>query len=281
MNTAVNQNSVRRIALGLEYDGSSFSGFQKQSSPALPTVQGCLETAISRVADTPISTTCAGRTDAGVHATGQVIHFDTPVDRGNKAWTEGVNSLMPDSVRVLWAQSVNDDFHARFSATARRYHYVILQRDTASALLAGKVTHWRGDLDVAAMNEAAQMLLGEQDFSSFRAAGCQSKTPNRNVHHARVVRQGAYIVLDIEANAFLQHMVRNIAGTLLDIGQGKYSTGWMRELLAKADRTQASMTASGDGLYLTSVTYPASFALPVQLNLPPLLLGGSGYERIG
>ncbi len=243
-------------------------------------MQGSLETAISRVADTSITTTCAGRTDAGVHATCQIVHFDTPVDRGIKAWTEGVNSLLPDSVRVLWAHAVSDEFHARFSATARRYHYVILQRDTASALLAGKVTHWRGKLNVAAMHEAAQMLLGERDFSSFRAAGCQSKTPNRNVHHARVVQYGAYIVLDIAANAFLQHMVRNIAGTLLDIGQGKYPAGWMRELLGKADRTQASMTAPGDGLYLSSVTYPDSFALPIQLNLPPLLLGSSGYERI-
>ena len=229
MNTVVNQEPVRRIALGLEYDGSSFSGFQKQSSPVLPTVQGSLEAAVSRVANTPVTTTCAGRTDAGVHATGQVVHFDTPVDRGKKAWTEGVNSMLPSSVRVVWAQEVGDEFHARFSATARRYHYVILQRDTASAILAGKVTHWRGDLDVAAMNEAAQMLPGEQDFSSFRAAGCQSKTPNRNVHHARVVQQGAYIVLDIEANAFLQHMVRNITGTLLDIGQRKYPVDWMQE----------------------------------------------------
>ncbi len=262
----------QRIALGVEYDGSAFSGWQKQQSPELPTVQGALEKALSKVANCPITTLCAGRTDAGVHATSQVVHFDTPIDRGTKAWTQGVNSLLPRTVRVLWAQPVASDFHARFSALARRYHYVILQRDTESALLAGKVTPMRQQLDVAAMHEAAQFLLGEQDFSSFRAAGCQSNTANRNVHHARVAQCGPFVILDIQANAFLQHMVRNIAGSLLDIGHGKQPVEWLQELLQARDRTLASMTAPADGLYLTSVKYPAEAELPPSLNLPPVLL---------
>ncbi len=262
--------AATRIALALEYDGSAFSGWQKQSSPELATVQGALESALSQIADCPISSHCAGRTDAGVHATCQVVHFDSPVDRGDKAWTQGVNSLLPASVRVLWSQPVSGDFHARFSARHRRYFYILHRRRFASAVLAGKVTHWRGELDVAALNAAAACLPGEQDFSAFRAAGCQSRSPFRNIHHARWFEQGDYLVFDVQANAFLQHMVRNLVGSMLEVGQGKRPAGWMAELIAAADRRQSGIAAPADGLYLAGVGYPQE-DLPPSLWLPPML----------
>lgn len=270
-NSETNPLQGQRIALALEYDGAAFSGWQKQSSPVSSTVQGSIEAALSQIADSPISTTCAGRTDAGVHATCQVIHFDTPVDRGIKAWTVGVNSLLPDTVRVLWASRVANDFHARFSATARRYQYLIYQRDVASAVLAGHVTHVRQTLDVNAMHSAAQALPGERDFSVFRAAGCQSRSPFRQVNHARVERRGEFIVFDVRANAFLQHMVRNMAGALLDIGKGLRPPQWMSDLLASKDRTRSGVTAPPDGLYLVAVDYPTDSGLPDSSRLPPFL----------
>ncbi len=261
-----------RTALAVEYDGSAFSGWQKQSSPDLPTVQGALETALSQIADCPISTHCAGRTDAGVHASCQVVHFDSPVERGDKAWTQGVNSLLPASVRVLWSRSVRPDFHARFSARHRRYFYVLFRRRFASAILAGKVTHWRSELDVAALNAAAAYLPGEQDFSAFRAAGCQSRSPFRNIHHARWFEQGDFLVFDVQANAFLQHMVRNLVGSMLEVGQGNRQPAWIGELIAAADRRQSGIAAPSDGLYLAGVAYPQS-ELPPTLWLPPMLAG--------
>ena len=230
-----------------------------------------MERALGQVADADIKTTCAGRTDAGVHATCQVVHFDTPIDRGEKAWIRGVNSLLPDSIRVLWAQSVSAEFHARFSATSRRYQYVIYQRDTASAIMAGHVTHLRDSLDCVAMDNAAQHLLGEQDFSVFRAAGCQSKTPFRNVSQVSVTRHGSFIVIDIRANAFLQHMVRNITGALLDVGRGVHAVDWIRRLISLKDRAQSSATASPDGLYLVGVSYPGEFKLPACEAIPAFL----------
>lgn len=270
-NADVSDAPPARIALVVEYDGSAFSGWQKQSSPDLPTVQGRLEAALSRVADHPVHTICAGRTDAGVHATCQVCHFDARLDRGCKAWIQGVNSQLPRSVRVLEAVAVGENFHARFSATARRYHYVLECRESVSAILAGRVSPCRFELDLAAMQEAAGHLLGEQDFSAFRAAGCQSRSPSRNVHHARLSRQGRFVVFDIQANAFLQHMVRNLMGSLLTIGRGQQPSAWMAELLAGRDRRLASATADPDGLYLVAVDYPDADGLGAGLRLPPFL----------
>ena len=260
-----------RIALSLEYDGAEFSGWQKQLSPSLATVQQAVENALGRIADHPVTVICAGRTDAGVHATRQVIHFDAQIDRGEKAWVVGSNSILPKSIRILTAARVDNEFHARFSATSRRYLYLILQRKIAPAILHSQVTQIADALDVPAMHEAAQGLLGERDFTSFRAAGCQSKTPNRNVMHANVYRQGAFVILDIKANAFLQHMVRNIVGTLLEIGRGHQSSDWLTDLVAQRDRTLAAMTAPPNGLYLAEVGYPDQYQLPQGLALPSFL----------
>ncbi len=251
-----------RVALGIEYDGAAFHGWQRQGDQVISTVQGEVERALSKIANHPVDLVCAGRTDTGVHATAQVVHFDCEIDRGEKAWVRGANSLLPPSVRITWASRVAEDFHARFSALSRRYNYVIYDARVESAIMAGRVTHTRSTLNIEAMHKAGQYLLGERDFSSFRAAGCQSRTPFRNVMHLRVYRHHRYIVLDIQANAFLQHMVRNIAGTLLEIGAGKREPEWAAEVLAAKDRTVAAMTASPYGLYLVAVEYPEDSGLP-------------------
>jgi tRNA pseudouridine38-40 synthase len=253
---------TQRIALGIEYDGAAFHGWQRQSAPVLHTVQAAVEAALSQVADHPVSVVCAGRTDTGVHATGQVVHFDAQTDRGAKAWIRGTNSLLPPAARVLWAQAVSDDFHARFSALNRRYRYLIQESPVEPAILARQITHVREKLDAEHMHAAAQHLLGERDFSAFRAAGCQSKTPWREVQHLRVTRIGGYVVIDIQANAFLQHMVRNITGVLLEIGAGRKPPGWSAEILASRNRTLAAVTAKPYGLYLVQVQYPPQFGLP-------------------
>lgn len=260
-----------RVALGVEYDGAAFHGWQRQGDPKLPTVQSAVEKALAKIADHPIDLVCAGRTDTGVHATGQVIHFDCAVDRGAKAWIRGSNSLLPPSVRITWARSVATDFHARFLAQSRRYLYVIDDGEVESAIMAKRLTHTRLTLDIEAMQEAGQHLLGEQDFSAFRAAGCQSRTPFRNVMHLRVLRHHRYIVVDIQANAFLQHMVRNIAGTLLEIGAGKRDSSWTKQLLEGRERAAAAMTASPYGLYLVAVEYPVSAGLEQSLLGPGFL----------
>ena len=239
------------------------------------TVQENLENAISQVADCPIITTCAGRTDSGVHATCQVIHFDTPIDRGEKAWTRGVNSLLPKGVRARWARTVGDDFHARFSALSRRYCYLIENASIESAIFAGKVTTIREQLDVESMHRAAQSLLGENDFSSFRAAGCQSRSPNRNVKSVSVTMSGGLIVVDICANAFLQHMVRNIVGSLLVVGSGAQPESWMAQVLLGKDRTKAGVTAPPYGLYLVAVEYPQVYELDCGPRFPLII---SGHE---
>ena len=248
-----------------------FHGWQRQQSPRLATVQGALESALSRVAARPIVTSCAGRTDAGVHATCQVVHFDCAIDRGNQAWTRGVNSLLPASIRVIWSQRVTAEFHARFSATARRYVYLMHCSATPSALLAGKVCPIRYPLAVTAMQEAAQYLLGEQDFSAFRAAGCQSRSPCRQVFEASVSQRGEWCVFDIRANGFLQHMVRNISGALIAIGKNEQSPQWLQQLLQGRDRTRAAAAAVPAGLYLIQVDYPAVFGLPASHRPPPYL----------
>ena len=261
-----------RIALGIEYDGSTYSGWQKQKFPQQETVQQYLETAISKVADRDVVVSCAGRTDAGVHATCQVVHFDTEVDRGAKAWTHGVNSMLPRSIRVVWSRAQDDDFHARFSALSRRYMYLMYRRDTQSAMLHRRASYFRRELDEVSMHAAAQHFLGEQDFTSFRAAGCQSKTAMRNVMHANIYRRGGFLIFDVKANAFLQHMVRNMMGSLLQVGSGDKDPAWIGELLSLQDRSLAAPTALPDGLYLVGVEYPQSCALPSEISQPDLLL---------
>tara|TARA_B100000686_G_scaffold350752_1_gene447595 strand:+ start:1361 stop:2212 length:852 start_codon:yes stop_codon:yes gene_type:complete len=267
----------QRIAMAIEYDGSVFSGWQRQLSPNLATVQGAIEKALSQVAGEVVVTHCAGRTDAGVHASCQVLHFDTKIDRGSKAWFMGVNSLLPKAVRVVWSRKVTENFHARFSATARRYCYVIYTANVASAILDSKVTHSYQELNSDAMDQGAQLLLGELDFSSFRAAGCQSKTPYRFVRHARVVKQGPFLIFDIKANAFLQHMVRNIAGALLEIGKGKRRPSWISELILAKDRKAAGIAAPPHGLYLIAIDYPKEHGLPVSYRLPLFLNINKGW----
>jgi len=258
-----------RIALGIEYDGSAYYGWQRQ--PEAASVQACLEKALSRVADAPISVFCAGRTDAGVSATGQVVHFETPVLRREAAWTMGVNTHLPKNISVRWMSEVAEDFHARFSATARRYRYIIYNHRFRAAILQSGITHVHLPLDVDKMQRAGQALLGENDFTSFRASQCQSRTPWRYMIHLNVSRHGNYVVVDVKANAFVHHMVRNIVGSLIEVGSGAQSENWMAELLAAKDRNLAAATAKAEGLYLVSVDYPEKFGLP-KLNMGPLFL---------
>lgn len=265
-------NTPLRIALAVEYDGSAFFGWQKQLNPALPTVQSALEHAVSKVADHPVHLYCAGRTDAGVHATGQVVHFETTSARPLRAWVKGVNAHLPASVAVRWATPVAADFHARHTALSRSYRYLVLNRPERPAVGASLLTWEPMPLDAAAMHQAGQSLLGERDFSAFRAAGCQSGTPMRNVSAVSVRRDGELVVLEITANAFLLHMVRNIAGSLMAIGRGEHPVSWMAALLASRDRNLAAPTASPAGLYLVHVAYPASHGLPV-LPAGPDFLG--------
>jgi tRNA pseudouridine38-40 synthase len=224
-------------------------------------VQSTLEAAISIVANEEIEVFCAGRTDSGVHASGQVIHFETNSPRTINNWVLGVNSNLPPEVRVRWVVEVDSLFHARFSATSRKYRYIILQEDMPSCFLMDRVTWINRPLNVIKMNKAAESLLGEQDFSSFRAANCQSSTPMRNITNVCIKEQGRFIVLEIEANAFLYHMVRNIMGSLLDVGFGKRAPSWFHELILKKDRSLASPTAPPSGLYLVGVSYPIHFGL--------------------
>lgn len=256
-----------RIALGIEYSGSAFHGWQSQRHTA-STIQGCVESALSRVAAAPTAIVAAGRTDAGVHAHGQVVHFDTGVHRDQVAWVLGVNRYLPPAVSVQWARAVPDAFHARFSAQWRRYRYVIHDARARSALLAGRVTWHHYPLDAERMAQAGRSLIGEHDFSSFRGQECQAKSPVRTVQTLTVARRGPLVVLEIQANAFLHHMVRNIAGVLMSIGKGDRSTAWAGEVLAHRDRRRGGVTAPPDGLYLTAVGYPAAFGLPGPAPLP-------------
>ena len=257
-----------RLALGIEYNGQSFAGWETQVGQ--PTVQAVLETALGKVADKPIRVICAGRTDAGVHATGQVAHFDTDVTRPPRAWTLGTNGFAHPHVSVLWAREVPEAFHARFTARCRHYRYLILNRRCRPGLLQGRVAWVRSPLDAAAMHQAAQYLLGEHDFSSLQAAGCQAKSPVRTVHAIKVERHGDFITIDVSANAFLQHMVRNLAGTLCLVGAAKRPPAWLRSLLLARDRTQAGMTMAPDGLYFIGVEYPSSYKL-ASLSSGPML----------
>lgn len=245
----------QRIALGLEYDGTNYHGWQIQT-PNLVTIQDTVESALSKVANQAIEVSCAGRTDVGVHALEQVIHFDTKQIRPLTAWIHGTNRYLPKDIRVQWAKNVSDNFHARFSATSRYYRYLIYNHPYESALWNKKALWFPWKLDVNAMQQACRFLLGEHDFSSFRASSCQSNTTQRFVYLATVKREGDFVVIDIKANAFLHHMVRNIVGTLLVIGQNKQLPEWMQYLLQIKDRKQSGATALACGLYFMSVDYP-------------------------
>ena len=261
---------TERIALIVEYAGLGFHGWQRQANE-IPTVQAKLETALAVVAAEEVRIVCAGRTDARVHATKQVVHFDTSASRPNRAWVHGVNAHLPDGIAVQSAHRVALDFHARFGATARRYRYLIHNVPIRSGLIRGFTTREHRPLATGPMHMAAQSLLGEQDFTSLRAARCQSATPWRNVMRSSVWRNGDLVVLDFTANAFLLHMVRNVAGVLMDIGAGLRPTNWLRELLDLRDREAGSVTASPDGLYLIDVAYPARFGLPAGPRLPHVM----------
>ena len=254
-----------RIALGIEYDGTDFCGWQRLSHA--PSVQESVEKALSKVADHPVQVHCAGRTDSGVHARCQVVHFDTRVDRSLRSWVLGGCSNLPQSIAVLWARQASEDFHARHVARARRYRYTLLNRAVRPALDARYVAWHRKPLDAGRMQLAAQALLGEHDFSAFRAAACQAPHARRNVQQINVRREDDRVLIDIQANAFLHHMVRNIVGSLLPIGEGEKPVPWLAELLAAGDRDAAGPTAAASGLCFVGPRYPASWGLPVEVTL--------------
>ena len=249
-----------RFALGVEYDGSAFRGWQAQRHAR--GIQSELERALSIVADHRIEVHAAGRTDAGVHAAAQVVHFDAAVDRGERGWVLGANVNLPEQISALWLRRVPDEFHARYAALERRYRYLILNRSTRPALLRHHAGWVREPLDPQRMHEAAQALVGEHDFSAFRAAECQSRTPLRRLTAIAVRRAGARVEIDVSANAFLHHMVRNIVGTLIAVGRGVRPVAWVQDVLAGRDRRLAGVTAPAQGLYLWSIRYPEALGLP-------------------
>lgn len=249
-----------RIALGLEYRGTEFHGWQSQAGGG--TVQDALEAALAAIASEPVATLCAGRTDAGVHATQQVVHFDTPVSRPVSAWVRGVNAHLPGGVAVRWAQPVDEAFHARFSARGRRYRYVLLNRPQRPGLWQGRVGWFHLPLSLALMQDACGRLPGEHDFSAFRAAGCQAKSPVKIMTQAAVTQRGSLFVFDFEASAFLHHMVRNLVGSLVAIGKGTHAPTWIDTLLTMKDRTLAAPTFSPDGLYFRGPIYEPHWGLP-------------------
>lgn len=262
---------VFRIALGVEYKGSRYRGFQRQRA-GVPTVQESLERALSKVAGgTPLTLSCAGRTDALVHACGQVVHFDTQIDRSMHAWVMGTNRELPSDISVTWAQAMPKHFDARFSAMARRYRYVIYNDQIRPAHMAEEVTWNHRPLDVSLMRAAAACLVGTHDFSAFRARQCQAKSPVKTVHHLQLIEHGRFIVLDIRANAFLHHMVRNIAGVLMTIGTGERPVEWAKTVLDTRVRRTGGVTAHPFGLYLVKVDYPAEFKLPERYIGPHFL----------
>ena len=254
-----------RIALGVEYDGHDYYGWQSQ--PGLKTIQGTLENALSVVANEPVEIICAGRTDTGVHATGQVIHFDTRAKRHLDAWIFGTNTRLPPSISIRWSRHVDHSFHARFKAVARRYRYVIFNHPVRPALLNTRTSWHYYPLDIERMRTAASFLIGEQDFSSFRSSKCNSNSPMRNITDFTIQRRGDLVIFEIEANAFLHHMVRNIAGTLMKIGGGFKEVAWMQEVLQAKSRQAAAETAPPGGLYLTTVRYPEPYLFPLSDQL--------------
>lgn len=258
-----------RYALGIEYDGKNYCGWQRQNHS--PSVQEALENALSKIAAEPIQVVCAGRTDTGVSATNQIIHFETDKVRKDVAWTLGVNTNLPSDIAVRWVKQVDEDFHARFSATARRYRYIIYNARLRPAILSSGVTFFQHPLDEKLMHQAAQVLVGKHDFTSFRTVHCQSHSPVRTLLHCNVSRMGDYVILDVKGNAFLHHMVRNIAGSLMRVGQSIETVDWIKEVLEAKNRCLAGITAPSNGLYFVDVDYPEQFDLP-DYKLGPLFL---------
>jgi tRNA pseudouridine38-40 synthase len=254
-----------RIALGIEYAGCHYFGWQKQDIS--PTVQEVLESALSEVADEKIRVVCAGRTDTGVHALQQVVHFDTSSNREPQAWLLGTNTKLPKDVAVTWVLDVEEDFHARFSAEERTYQYLILNRRARPAIFNGLVTWQHQQLDFERMKQASLCLIGEHDFSSYRAVACQANSPIRTVHKLEIEQFDEWFVITIRANAFLHHMVRNIAGVLMAIGTGKQEVKWAEEVLVAKDRTAGGITAKPDGLYLVNIKYPVKYTIPNPITL--------------
>jgi tRNA pseudouridine38-40 synthase len=263
---------IKRYAAVVSYDGSAFCGFQKQKHS--PSVQQEVELALSSVANAELVISCAGRTDTAVHASHQVIHFDTSAERTGRNWLKGANSRLPDSISILWAEQVSEGFHARFSATSRTYRYVMHSSAARPAILPQGVTWVRYPLNVESMQEACQYLLGEQDFSAFRGAGCQSNSPFRNITGAKIVKVGQMIVFEVSANAFVLHMVRNIVGSLMEVGYGRQKPDWIATLIAGKDRCKSAATAPPNGLYLVDVVYPQSFKI-ASIERGPLFLPSS------
>ena len=262
-------DGVVRFAMQVEYDGTNYSGWQRQQHSR--SVQETLEASLSKVANQQVRVVCAGRTDAGVHASSQVVHFDTVAKRSAYQWMFGCNSALPADIKICWAQSVSAQFHARFSALSRSYRYIIYDRPQSPAIFSSGLTWSKRKLDADKMNQAIQLLLGEHDFSSFRASRCAAYSPVRNVLSANVKRVADFVILEITANAFLQHMVRNIAGVLLAIGSSDLSTAHIGELLALKDRTKSAPTAAPHGLYLVDVEYPPDFGLPTTVKGPSFI----------
>ena len=251
-----------KVAAIVEYHGAHFHGWQRQKHHPEPTIQAALEDALSKIANESISVVCAGRTDAGVHASTQVIHFETTAQRKPHNWVRGTNTQLPIGIAVRWVGEVDKDFHARFSATARRYRYLIYNKPVKQGLMHDQFTWIRNPLDEQLMDDAAKSLLGENDFTSFRAKDCQSHTPFRNIHQISVKRFGDIVMIEVQANAFLYHMIRNIAGVLIPIGMGKKPVSWTADLLKIKDRSKAGVTAHSDGLYFVGVDYPEKFGIP-------------------
>lgn len=262
---------TRRYAAVVEYNGAHFHGWQHQKHHDEPSVQAALEAAFSRVGDHPITVHCAGRTDSGVHATRQVIHFDSHAPRKPYSWLMGTNTHLPANVAIQWLAPVADDFHARFNAQARYYRYLVINTSMRPALHHEQMTWWRHKLDHDAMHQAAQLLLGEHDFSAFRAKDCQAKSPIKTMHHLTVKRWGDLIMLEVKGSAFLYHMIRNIMGVLLPIGDGRKPVEWCAEVLASKDRTQAGITAPPNGLHFVGVEYPPEYAIPSSAYGPVML----------
>tara|TARA_B100001765_G_C19504098_1_gene341396 strand:+ start:1378 stop:2154 length:777 start_codon:yes stop_codon:yes gene_type:complete len=251
---------ITRIAIGVEYEGTAYKGFQKQKSTS-QTIQGLIDKALSQVADQKIKSVCSGRTDAGVHAYCQTIHFDTTSSRKNKAWVQGGNSLLPKDIRFIWAQKVNNNFHSRFSAISRTYRYIIRNSSFSSALNRNRHLWIKEDLDLQSMRRASSYLIGDRDFTSFRSSSCQSKSSFRNIYSIKIKKKGELILIDITANAFLLNMVRIIVGTLLEVGRKKVTPNKVKSILDAKDRKLAGKTASPEGLYFVGTNYEEKFKL--------------------
>lgn len=264
-------SNPQTYAIGIEFIGTNYRGWQRQQE--VISIQEKLETAFSKIANEPIEIIAAGRTDAGVHASNMVAHFTTTAQRAPYNWLRASNSLLPDDIGVRWIVPMPDDFHARFSAIARRYRYITVNQPLRPAILHGQITHEYAPLDIAKMQQAVNALVGTHDFTSFRAAACQSNQPIRHVQFANLIPHGDLLVLDIQADGFLHHMVRNIMGTLFEIGRGEKPVAWLTELLHQKDRTLAAATASADGLYFINALYPERFqTLLPKVRLSPVWL---------